>query len=174
MCFTLRHIKEGICFIVRHISFLASWWVGTRFSAIDIGLYSRGGLNMSLQNVRGSIITARSLIIRHLSLLSGVLKAVDIWLGWHLLFQHVICRGGTELCFEKVLRGDATWRCFRLWSRVVRIWSENYPVRTFTPYLFKPILMLSSQVFQLVSSLLCVLCFLYFLNDSITPTVYGK
>ena len=77
MCFTLRHIKEGICFIVRHISFLASWWVGTRFSAIDIGLYSRGELNMCLQNVRGSIITARSLIIRHLSLLSGVLGGVE-------------------------------------------------------------------------------------------------
>jgi hypothetical protein len=115
MCtsFTPRHIKEGIHFTFRHI-FLASWWVGACCSAVNIGLYSCSGLNMSLQNVRGSVITARSLTTPY------------PWLGWHLLFQHVVYRGEAEISFEKVLHGDVS-PC----SRIVRswlsfMWSQNY------------------------------------------------
>jgi hypothetical protein len=65
LCFTPRHIKEGIHFTFRHI-FLVCCWVGPCCSAVNIGLYSCSGLNMSSQNVRGSVITARTLTTPYL------------------------------------------------------------------------------------------------------------
>jgi hypothetical protein len=157
--------------------FLASWWLGARCSAIYIGLYSCGGLNMSLQNVRGSVITAHSLTTPYL--FWGRLKAVSPWLGWHVLFQHVVYRGGAEINFEKVLHGDIS-PCSRVVrSRLSFMWSQNYPrfrgnlllshlnpIRTFTPDLFKPILMLSFWVFQRR-----VRAVLRIVNEIITPSM---
>jgi hypothetical protein len=176
LCISLRVTLRKV--YTCHI-FLASWWVGACCSAIYIGLYSCSGLNMSLQNVRGSVITARSVTTPYL--FWGRLKAVSPWLGWHLLFQHVFFfyRGGAEISFQKVLHGDIS-PC----SRVVRswlsfMWSQNYPrfrgnlllshlnpIRTFTPYLFKPILMLSFWVFQRR-----VRAVLRIVNETITPRV---
>jgi hypothetical protein len=120
------------------------------------------------------VITARILTTPYL--FCGSLKAVSSWLGWHLLFQHVVYRGGAEISFEKVLHGDIS-PC----SRVVRswlsfMWSQNYPrfrgnlilnpIRTYTPYLFKPILMLSSWVFQR-----WVCAVLHIVNETIAPSM---
>ena len=125
LCFTPRHVKEGVHFTFRHV-FLASCWVGACYSAVNLGLYSCSRLNMSLQNVRGSVIAARSLTTPFLFLGGGGLKAVCPWLGWHLLFQHVVYRGEAEITFEKVLHGiSPCTRVVRSWLSF--IWSQNYP-----------------------------------------------